>query len=258
MKTPTKKGRWWKSFYEDTPFELYLARNDQAELAASIAFLTDKLQLKAGDVIFDQCCGPAGMSIPLAKLGFSLIGVDLCEKYIAMAKAEAEAGGISASFSVGDAFAFLPPVPCDAVFNWYTSFGYSEDDRQNIKMVARAFEALKPGGWFALDFLNMPMILTAFKTTMTTKLHSPTGDIVQARRCTLDLHRGLMEQNWTWTMPGGKQLKQNSTLRAYMPCDLVKMFAEVGFEEVQLFGNIDGQPLTSESGRCIVLGRRPL
>ena len=59
-------------------------------------------------------------------------------------------------------------------------------------------------------------------------------------------------------MPGGKQLKQNSTLRAYMPCDLVKMFAEVGFEEVQLFGNIDGQPLTSESGRCIVLGRRPL
>src|SRR5208283_3335752 len=98
-----------------------MARTDQADLDATIAFLTDKLQLKAGATIFDQCCGLGGMSIPLAKLGFRMVGVDLCHKYIAMAQAEAAAAKLQAEFAVGDAFVFVPGRACDAALNWYTS-----------------------------------------------------------------------------------------------------------------------------------------
>ncbi len=69
MANQIKQDAWWQSFYEDTPFELYLARTDAAELEETIAFLRDKLKLVAGATIFDQCCGLGGMSIPLAKLG---------------------------------------------------------------------------------------------------------------------------------------------------------------------------------------------
>lgn len=249
---------WWKSFYEDTPFELYLARTNQAEVEATIAFLNDKLQLSPGATIFDQCCGLGGMSIPLARLGYRLVGVDLCEKYIAMAQSEAKAAQLPAEFHVADAFAFVPDAQLDAAFNWYTSFGYSAEDGENVKMLQRAFEAIKPGAWFALDFLNMPMILKSFKETMQTTLHSPDGDIIQRRDCAIDKERGTMEQRWTWTMPDGKQLHQSSTLRAYLPSEVAKLFEQAGFEQVQLFGGINGEPLSEDSGRCIILGRKPL
>jgi len=258
MANQIKQDAWWQSFYEDTPFELYLARTDAAELEETIAFLRDKLKLVAGATIFDQCCGLGGMSIPLAKLGFRIIGADLCAKYIGMAKAEAAAQKLWAEFHEADAFEFLPDVACDAAFNWYTSFGYAEEDSQNLKMIARAFEALKPGGRFALDFLNMPMIMASFKEEMSTVLKSASGDIIQTRHCTHDLVRGTMDQDWTWTTPDGKVLTQKSTLRAYMPVDLLRLFSQAGFTETQLFGGCDSSPVTAESGRCIVIGRKPL
>lgn len=284
----TKHSAWWQSFYDDTPFELYMVRTNEAELEESIAFLREKLHLTAGATIFDQCCGFGAMSIPLAERGFRMFGADLCQKYIAMAKqavaSKSKSGSpkaaktssgktgsakgksakrasaktkLDATFTVADAFDFVPRVSCDAAFNWYTSFGYASEDEQNLKMVARAFAALKPGGYYALDFLNMPMIMQAFKTSMSTTLHSPQGDIVQTRKCSFDLYKGTMEQHWTWAMPDGKELTQDSTLRAYMPCDLVAMFKQVGFVDVQLFGGTDGSPLTADSGRCIVVARKP-
>ncbi|CAN5219373.1 hypothetical protein BH11CYA1_BH11CYA1_34870 [soil metagenome] len=261
-----KQPAWWQSFYDDTPFELYMVRSNAAELEESIAFLREKLHLTAGATIFDQCCGFGAMSIPLAERGFRMVGADLCKKYIAMAKRElatkaasrtAKKAKLNATFTVADAFNFVPRLACDAAFNWYTSFGYADDDEQNMKMVARAFAALKPGAYYALDFLNMPMIMQAFKTSMSTTLHSPQGDIVQTRQCSFDLYRGTMDQHWTWAMPDGKQLNQESTLRAYMPCDLVAMFKKVGFVDVKLYGSTDGSPLTADSGRCIVVARKP-
>lgn len=282
----TKHPAWWQSFYDDTPFELYMVRSNEAELEESIAFLREKLHLTAGATIFDQCCGFGAMSIPLAERGFRMFGADLCKKYIVMAKqavgskssspksaktssvktgsakgksrkTASSTAKLEATFTVADAFDFVPRVACDAAFNWYTSFGYADEDEQNMKMVARAFAALKPGGHYALDFLNMPMIMQAFKTSMSTTLHSPQGDIVQTRKCSFDLYKGTMEQHWTWAMPDGKELTQDSTLRAYMPCDLVAMFKQVGFVDVQLFGGTDGSPLTADSGRCIVVARKP-
>ena len=82
----TKHPAWWQSFYDDTPFELYMVRSNEAELEESIAFLREKLHLTTGATIFDQCCGFGAMSIPLAERGFRMFGADLCKKYIAMAK----------------------------------------------------------------------------------------------------------------------------------------------------------------------------
>jgi len=266
---------WWQSFYDDTPFEIYMARTDHNELAQSLAFLRGQLHIQPGAVIFDQCCGLGGMSIPLAEQGFRMIGADLCHKYIVMARAAAnasvEAGtldkSVTTDFFVGDAFEYVPATTCDAAFNWYTSFGYAREDEQNVLMIENAFRAVKSGGYYALDFLNMPMILGAFKEEMTTVLHSETGDIIQTRRCKLINEPGedgsatrlMMSQHWTWTMPDGKVIVQDSTLRAYMPEDLVRLFQEVGFVDITLFGSCEngGQPRTDKSGRCIVVGRKP-
>lgn len=256
MSSDSKSSNWWESFYEDTPFELYLARQNQAEVDDTIKFLTEKLGLKPGARIFDQCCGLGSMSIPLALAGFTLVGVDLCGKYIRAAKTEATQKGIAtASFFQDDACSFVPSESCDAAFNWYTSFGYYEEDAENRKMLERAFEALKPGARFALDFANFQFITADFQPTMKSSLDSPDGKIAIGRECTLE--GGLMKQRWTFTMPDGKELVQHSTLRAYMPADIERLFAEAGFVNIDAYGNIDGELLDNDSTRCIVVGQRP-
>lgn len=248
---------WWKSFYDDTPFYLYLERNDPAELEATVRFLTNVLQVSPGDRLFDQCCGMGSVSIPLAKRGYRMVGVDLCEGFIKRANGDIAGRALSAEFHVGDAFEFSPEEPCDGAFNWYTSFGYSAKDSENIRMLQRAFASLKPGAWFALDFLNAPMIRNNFQPTMVRKLDTPDGEIVITRNCEIDEETDLMKQVWNWQMPDGRKIETPSTLRLYTPGQLVRLFERAGFTNVKLYGNLEGDPRSDRSPRCICVGRRP-
>lgn len=250
-------GNWWNSFYEDVPFHLYLERHDAAELELTLRFLTERLHVQPGARLFDQCCGMGSLSLPFAERGYEVVGVDLCESFIARAQSSTINGAGNAEFFVGDAFAFLPVSACDAAFNWYTSFGYSAEDDENLKMIQRAFESLKPGSWFALDFPNVPMILRNFKPSMEHRLSTPDGEIVIVRQCRIDSVTNVMHQTWNWKLPDGRVVSNNSTLRLYQPDELVKLFQRAGFTEVQLFGGLNGEERTDESGRCICIGRRP-
>lgn len=248
---------WWKSFYDDTPFYLYLERNDPAELEATLRFLTNVLQVSPGDRLFDQCCGMGSVSIPLAKRGYRMVGVDLCDGFIKRANGDIAGGALEAEFYVGDAFEFVPEEPCDGAFNWYTSFGYSAKDSENIRMLQRAYASLKPGAWFALDFLNAPMIRNNFQPTMVRKLDTPDGEIVITRNCEIDEETDLMKQVWNWQMPDGRKIETPSTLRLYTPGQLVRLFERAGFTNVKLYGNLEGDPRSDRSPRCICVGRRP-
>lgn len=248
---------WWKSFYDDTPFYLYLERNDPAELEATLRFLTNVLQVSPGDRLFDQCCGMGSVSIPLAKRGYRMIGVDLCDGFIRRANGDIADGALEAEFYVGDAFEFVPEEPCDGAFNWYTSFGYSAKDSENIRMLQRAYASLKPGAWFALDFLNAPMIRNNFQPTMVRKLDTPDGEIVITRNCEIDEETDLMKQVWNWQMPDGRKIETPSTLRLYTPGQLVRLFERAGFTNIRLYGNLEGDPRSDRSPRCICVGRRP-
>lgn len=249
-------GNWWSSFYEDVPFHLYLERHDAAELELTLRFLSERLHVQPGERLFDQCCGMGSLSIPFAERGYSIVGVDLCESFIARAKTSTVNGACDAEFFVGDAFVFVPESACDGAFNWYTSFGYSADDDENLKMIQRAFESLKPGRWFALDFVNAPMIVRNFKDRMEHRLPTPDGEIVIVRQCRIDRATNVMHQTWNWSLPDGRVVSNQSTLRLYQPDELVKLFQRAGFTEVQLFGGLNGEERTDESGRCICIGRR--
>lgn len=45
----------------------------------------------------------------------------------------------------------------DYVFNFFTSFGYFTDVKENNLVVQNIFNALKPGGLVVIDCLNVPV-----------------------------------------------------------------------------------------------------
>ena len=247
---------WWAALYDDWLAEQLLVRGE-SDVLGELAFLTERLGLTEGTRVLDQCCGVGSLSLPLAARGVEVIGVDQAAGYVARAERDARARGLSATFFAADAREFVPRAPVHAVFNWWTSFGYSPDDHDNVRMLARAFDALVPGGAFAMDTMNVPGVLRAFQPDVVLRKQTPRGEVLLVRESSIDLARGMMDKRWTYFVGERREVEHRSSVRLYLPDAIVKMLRSVGFVDVELVGSTAGETLCLDSPRLIALARRP-
>lgn len=253
---------WWQEFFDETYGQHALARIDPRTTEKAVAFLLDKLGLGEGQTLFDQCCGMGRLSLPIAERGVRVVGVDLSRPYIQRATEEAQRRGLPCSFHCADAFDFVADPPCDAAINWYSSFGYADDDRRNARMLQRALESLNSGGRLAMEQINYAGLLADFRPQM---VYRTTGENVGEDAdetiilCEneLDLAAGLIHSRWTFLLPDGSRWVRHVRPRLYLPHTLASMLEGCGFVDLELFGSADGEPLELSSPRCIILGRRP-
>lgn len=248
---------WWQSLYDDVVAEVFLVRRDPDELQATVAFLRDHLGLDAGKTLFDQCCGIGSLAVPLARAGIRIVGVDQCASYIARARGEANQSGLPCDFHHADAFTFVPNQPMDAAVNWGTSFGNADDER-NREMLLRAFQTLRPGGRFALDYQHVPRVLRTFQPCLLHRLTREGEETIILRESELDLPQGTLRQRWMLLFSDGRRLLRQSVVRLYLPAELAAMVRACGFEEITFHGGVRGEALSLDSPRCILVARRPL
>ncbi len=259
----TAGPEWWRALYDDLLAEVLLVRGgndggDNDEVAQTIAFLIAALELVPGARVFDQCCGIGSLSLPLARAGFDVVGVDLGRGYAERGMRDAEAAGLRLELHEGDAFTFVPDRPCHGVINWWTSFGYADSDDGNRRMLARAFEALVPGGVFALDTMNVPGVLARFRPRVEIARDTALGYVRLVRDSVYDAATGVMHKVWTYTLADGREVRHESRVRAYTPPELARLLGEAGFCEVRFVGSVDGDAFSIDSPRCIAIARRPL
>lgn len=253
----TDNADWWRSFHVPEMADLFLVRDDEDDLAATIEFLTTRLKLKRGALVYDQCCGIGSLSIALASQGMKAIGSDLCDFFIERAIRDATEAGVDCEFFCDDAFLFVPDRPCDAAFNWYSSFGYAETDERNRQMLQRAFEALRPGGCFALDIPNFPGVLRGFQRHLVRRGISGGRHVTLIRESEIDLCRGRLEQLWTWIVEGRSSVERRSSLRLYLPHQVREMLEQCGFQDVRFYGDVQGEPFAVDSSRLLLVATRP-
>jgi len=239
---------WWTTFFDDDFAEVVLEREDDGTVARTVAFFEDVLGLAPGMRVFDQCCGTGRLVAPLVSRGLEVVGVDIVPAYAERARAR------GAEIHHADAATFVPPVTCDAGFNWWTGFGFDEDDRTSRGMLASARKALRPGGRFALDYPNVPRVLAELETEMSTSVATKRGRVTIVRRSEIDERRQTLEQDWTYVFPDGRERSARARTRLHRPADLVRFFEEAGFTVLELAGDLDRSRHGAKSARCIVLG----
>lgn len=248
---------WWTSFFDDTYATIGLeTESEAAELKRTkVAELIDeKLKLSSGDTVFDQCCGIGRLSVPLARRGLRVIGVDQAARYVDVARERT--AGFDCEFYAGDAFDFVAPRACDGAINWFTSFGYHRDDRVNIRMLQRAHDSLRSGGRFLLEYISLPKLLAEFKSSIVDRMQRADGEHMLIQEPAIDFRTGMLSATWTFLRPDGSRESRRTENRAYMPADLLHLFEQAGFIEIELLG-ADGLPFDRTSRRCLTLGRKP-
>src|SRR5215469_10365315 len=88
--------------------------------AAGAADFVNDLGIKRGDKVLDVACGTGNQSIPAAKLGAKVTGVDIAPNLLDQAKANAEKAGVDIRFDIGDAENLPYEVDSfDVVFTMY-------------------------------------------------------------------------------------------------------------------------------------------
>ncbi|HEU4536579.1 MAG TPA: hypothetical protein VFS00_20785, partial [Polyangiaceae bacterium] len=171
-------------------------------------------------------------------------------------EAEADALAGRCHFAAADARAYAPPSPCDGAFNWWTGLGHVGDEGDRA-MLRRAFEALRPGGRFALDYMNVPGVLRAFRPRVVTERATPAGPVTLVRESRLDLRASVMHKRWSYHLADAPPVVKESRLRLYYPHELAAMLEGAGFAEPRLLGGEAGEPFDLDAPRCIIVASRP-
>ena len=152
------EGKEWFSTWFDSPYyHILYAKRDEQEAADFIASLQQKLHLAKGACVLDAACGKGRHAITLQQLGFSVDAFDLSPSNIEAAQAYENK---DLSFFVHDLRESLPlQNHYDAIFNFFTSFGYFDDQQDNQKAFNTFAGGLKADGLLVLDFFNPTYVL---------------------------------------------------------------------------------------------------
>jgi SAM-dependent methyltransferase len=136
--------------YSDTWFATFLDTIHPQQTENETAFLTRLLPLPRFARLVDLCCGSGRHALPLADLGYRVVGIDANTKALAAAR---EAAGDRVQYIHADMRDLHEMPTADAVICLWQSFGYY-DAETNADIMRQVAAKLDRGGRFLLDIYN--------------------------------------------------------------------------------------------------------
>ncbi|WP_339634074.1 class I SAM-dependent methyltransferase [Bizionia echini] len=148
-------SQWFASWFDTPYYHILYKDRDNSEAQLFMDILTHYLNLPEHGEILDLACGKGRHAIYLNSLGYKVIGADLSENSIAHAK---QFENETLHFQVHD---MCKPFnkQFDAVFNLFTSFGYFENEDDNLKTIQAIQADLNETGFGVIDFMNSNYVI---------------------------------------------------------------------------------------------------
>ena len=142
----------------------------------------------------------------------------------------------------------IRPRSMDLTLNLFTSFGYFERDEDHVRTIKEMLDTVRPGGWFAIDFLNADRVRERLVPEETVRFESAVVRIT--RQITTD-ERFVVKAIHT---QDGRTFKER--VRLLPPPELESLLTANGARIVRRWGDYTGSP-AGEGPRCILLAQVP-
>jgi SAM-dependent methyltransferase len=217
--------------------------------AGEVDLIWKLLQLEPGLELLDLACGHGRIANPLAERGVRVTGLDATPLFLELARVDAAERGVEVEYVEGDMRSIPWSGRFDRVLCWFTSFGYFEDD-DNRRVLAEAYEALKPGGLLAVEMNHRDNLLGRYLDEVVTER----GDDRMIDRHRFDLQTNRSHDERT-IIRGGKERTFEFSVRTFTAAELRDWMLAAGFTEAYAYGE-DGELLTLEHRRMTVVGRK--
>lgn len=241
------KTDWFAGWFDSPWYHLLYQNRDQLEAEAFVAALMEKLLIPQPSDVMDLACGKGRHARYVHSLGHRVLGVDLSENSIAAASGFVREG---LTFRCGDMRQPQGNEEFDLVLNLFTSFGYFENEEDNLRVLRAIHTALKPGGLLLLDFMNTNRVIREL---------IPENE-VRRGEITFHLSRKLEDGCIVKTIrfeDNGRQQQFFERVQALSRQDFLRYFVKSGLELVLLSGNYALEPFVEDSSdRMIFLVRK--
>lgn len=238
---------FWQSSYPFLfPEEKFVA--GEAEVAA----LQKLTGLSFGRVL-DLCCGPGRHSIPLARQGAEVTAVDRSRFLLEKARSRAGLETLNIEWVQEDMRTFVRPSRFELVINLFTSFGYFGDVDEDLAVLRNVFCSLVLGGLFVIDVIGKEIVARGFAPNVVEKREDGTM-LVKTREITDNWYRIRSH----WLLIRDREVTHIHFDHAlYSGRELVDLLKRTGFENVKLFGSLQGDPYDLNARRLVAVAVKP-
>lgn len=241
---------WWHDFFlsgaytvlENLPSEL-----SQQQAAFAIRTLSLAPQMR----VLDIACGVGRHSRELARAGMRVVGLDYTPSYLEMARTNAD--GLPAQFVRGD-MRVLPFADgaFDAAVSFFNSFGYFEDEQDDLRALREAARVLSPSAPFLMDVLHRDGIVRRFEEKRAEPFAD--GDVSEERWW--DARAGRIRSRWACRLPSGETQTLSTSNRVCTYGEIAHLLHTAGFAVENVWGDWDANPLGLEHDSMILAARK--
>ena len=247
----SKSNEWYQTFFDGLYAKVLPKTFDEPTTLMQARVVKRLLRLRKDQRVLDVPCGMGRLTIPLARVGLLMAGLDLTASYLRRARRLARQEALDIRFIQTDMRVISFEAEFDAAFNWFGSFGYFSD-ADNLAFARRVFQALKPGGSFLVEGLNKSWLLTHFQP----RIEQTIGGVHITHQGRWGAKTSRVSSTWT-LRKASKTERHTISLRMYNGTELRSLLRAAGFHRIRLFGYPPLARFTRHSRRLIAVAERP-
>jgi ubiquinone/menaquinone biosynthesis C-methylase UbiE len=240
----------WDEFFDHFYLRAY-AGVGQEEAEAQALAAARLAGCPEGGELLDVPCGFGRHSVPLARAGYRVTGVDRSEALLA--EARRRAGGQRWPKLARADYRDLPfsDASFDAALNLFSSLGYLGDE-EDTKALAEIGRVLRPGGRLVIESMHRDLLVRIFRDQDWRAVGA--GRLLLEQR-TFDAASGVVQATQTLIDGSGERDSRTYAIRLYSATELLAMLARAGFAEARCHGDLEGAPFTTGT-RLVVAATR--
>lgn len=258
-----KDSEWWREengyfgpFYLKGDTFRDDAANAEPSLEGRTRYEVNGLEallcIRGGLRVLDCPCGYGRHSIELGNRGYIVVGVDLNNAHLQ--KANFENVHPYVQFAKGNMLDLTYENEFDIVINVFASFGFFDTDELNKRVLMNFYRALKPGGKFLMHIdANISGILNLTEQCVSEKLLK-NGEVLRIKDVYFPDTKRLIG---SWTLVGPlESVTRGYSVRIYQWREFEELCLDVGFSDVEVYGDWSGSPYSEDSADMIVIARK--
>ena len=233
----------WFSSWFDTPYYHILYKDrDDTEAHTFMDTLTNYLNIPEHGSILDLACGRGRHARYLNKIGYHVTGVDLSENSIAYAK---KFENHRLQFDVHN---MCKPYnkQFDAVFNLFTSFGYFDDDVDNLNTIKAIKANLNEFGFGVIDFMNSEFIID---NLVPEEVKIVDGITFNLKRY---VEKGYIIKDISFTVDG-RLYNYKERVRGFTLNDFEELFKKADVHLLDVFGDYNLRKFNNKTSERLVM-----
>jgi SAM-dependent methyltransferase len=203
--------------------------------------------------VLDVPCGYGRHTIPLAREGYRIVGLDRSTAQLDEARRRRGAAGEPHLIQADYREIPIPSGTFGGALTLHSSLGYTGED-EDRRVLGEIRRILRPGGRLVVETNHRDRLPPRSPWREWYPLEDGAVLLTESR---VDRVRGTVELVHTYAPAGGPTQTRSIRWRAYSVTELVRLLADSGFGDIACYGDLEGRPFGTDT-RLVVLATAPV